>query len=81
MKTQTREKNYVKWHPYPAEMPPHTDYKVTYLVTKEMPKTKFLESRRFQTTAKGDGNDFEHYSFVSAARVIAWAFMPEDYEG
>lgn len=42
-----REKNYVKWHPYPAEMPPHTDFKVTYLVTKEMPKTKFLESRRF----------------------------------
>lgn len=65
-----REKNYVKWHPYPAEMPPHTDFKVTYLVTKEMPKTKFLESRRFQTTAKGMGTVLNTtHSFLQPASL------------
>lgn len=33
MKTQTREKNYVKWHPYPETPLPETEFAECYLVT------------------------------------------------
>ena len=72
MKTQTREKNYVKWHPYPETPLPETEFAECYLVTAVAEYSK-----PYVRTAYA-WKDFSAYK--SEFRVLAWAELPEPYK-
>lgn len=72
MKTQTREKNYVKWHPYPETPLPETEFAECYLVTAVAEYSKPYVHTAYAW------KDFSAYK--SEFRVLAWAELPEPYK-
>lgn len=68
-----RKKNEVVWHPYPQEKPTKVGF---YLVsmTSKFNGMSIVRQKRFE----GDDYDFDVHLYET---IIAWAEMPEPYEG